>query len=65
VKYTYILIVFIIALVLVLVSVLFKIMHLELGLITGNVLLFIGISFKILASILLIKVLLKRTKSKD
>ena len=61
-KYTYILVVFIGALIFDFIGAFFKVVHFEVGPITGNVLLFIGMAAKVIAGIMLIIELLRKKK---
>lgn len=64
-KYTYVLIIFIMGLIFDFIGAFFKIAHFEVRPITGNVLLLIGIFAKVIAGILLIIELLKRKKARN
>lgn len=61
-KYTYILVVFIAALIFDFIGAFFKVVHYQVGPINGNILLFIGMAVKVIAGILLIVELLKKKK---
>lgn len=62
-KYSYIIIILVMGLLLDMIGAFFKIAHLEIGVITGNVLLILGMSIKAFAAILFIIELLKNDKS--
>lgn len=61
-KYTYILVVFIAALIFDFIGAFFKVVHYQVGPLNGNVLLFIGMAAKVIAGIILIVELLKKKK---
>ena len=63
-KYTYILVIFIMALIFDFIGIFFRVVRFEVGPITGNVLLFIGMAVKVIAGILFIVALLQKKKSK-
>ena len=62
-KYTYIIIILVIGLLLDMIGAFFKIVHWEIEVVTGNFLLFLGMSVKAFAAILFIIELLKNDKS--
>lgn len=62
-KYKYIIIIFAIAFIIDVIGAFFKITHLEIGFLDGNLLLLFGMSGKIVAAILLIIKLLSRKKA--
>ena len=63
-KYTYILVIFIAALIFDFIGAFFKVVRYQVGPVNGNVLLFIGMAAKVIAGIMLIVELLKRKKAR-
>ena len=62
-KYNHIIVILVFGLILDFIGAFFKITHWEFGFITGNVLLFVGMIFKVFAALLFIIKLLNNNKS--
>jgi len=62
-KYIFIIVIFVLGLIYDTIGAIFKITHLEFGFITGNVLLLVGMIFKVLAALLYLIKLLTNNKS--